>query len=339
MRKLRIAQVAAPLLPVPPKTYGGTEKIVSFLTESLVERKHNVTLYASGDSMTRARLKSIFPKSLMVWDNPIIPFTNVGFAYNDEKKFDIIHNHAGAAGIALAKYLKTPVVTTLHNSYLTPGRADFDYYKNACYYVAISNKQMQNLGGLKFAGMVYNAIDINKFKYAKKKKDYFLFFSNITEVKGPDIAVRIAKKAGVKLKMAGKLDEQKQALFNKEIKPFIDNKRIEYLGMINDQKKFELYRDAKALLMPLQWEEPFGLVMVEAMASGTPVIAFKRGSVPELVKDGETGFVVRTPEEMIKALDKVDQISPFACREWAKSEFSIERMTDGYEQVYESILE
>ncbi len=339
MRKLRIAQVAAPLLPVPPKTYGGTEKIVSFLTEGLVEKGHDVTLYASGDSKTKAKLKSIFPKSMMIWDNPIIPFTNVGFAFDDADKYDIIHNHAGAAGIALARYVDTPVVTTLHNSYLSPGRSDFDYYKDACYYVAISNKQMQNLHGLKFAGMVYNAIDMKKFKYGKEKKDFFLFLSNITEVKGPDVAVRVAKKAGIKLIMAGKLDDQKVGFFNHKVKPYIDGKKIRYLGMVDNKTKFELYRDAKALIMPLQWEEPFGLVMVEAMASGTPVIAFKRGSAPEIVRDGETGFIVETPEQMIKAIKKVDDISPYTCREWVRDQFGVERMINGYEQIYESILE
>ena len=338
MKKMRIAQVAAPLLPVPPQTYGGTEKIVSFLTEGLVKRGHDITLYASGDSRTGAKLKSIFPKSMMIWDNPIIPFTNVGFAYDDADKFDIIHNHAGAAGIALAKHIDTPVVTTLHNSYLTPGRPDYEYYKNACYYVAISNKQMQNLGGLKFGGMVYNAIDIDKFKYRKKKEDFFLFLSNITEVKAPDIAVRVAKKAGVRLKIAGKLDDMKKGFYNKEIKPFVDGKKIQYLGMVDDKTKFDLYSKAKALIMPLRWEEPFGLVMIEAMASGTPVIAYKRGSVQELVRDGETGFVVNTPNEMIKAMKKVDQISPYECRNWVKEQFSVQRMVESYEQVYEGIV-
>lgn len=338
MRKLKIAQVAAPLLPVPPKTYGGIEKIASYLTEGLVQKGHKVTLYASGDSKTKAKLKYIFPKSLMVWDNPILQFTNVDFAYQEADDFDIIHNHAAQAGIALAKYVKTPVVTTLHNAYLSPGRPDFDYYKNACHYVAISRSQIRNLRGMNFAGVVYNAVDFSKFKFSSEKKDFYLFFSNISEVKGPDIAVRIAKKAGIKMKMAGKLDIQKQDYYNKEVKPFVDGKRIKYLGMVTDKQKFDLYRDAKALIFPLQWEEPFGLVLIEAMASGTPVIAFNRGSVPEIVKHGETGFVVKTPQEMIKALKKVDRISPEACRDWATGQFSIDKMISGYEEVYEKIL-
>lgn len=338
MRKLRIAQVAAPLLSVPPKTYGGTEKIVSFLTEKLVERGHKVTLYASGDSVTNAKLKSIYPKHKMIWDNPLIQATNVDFAYHNADDFDIIHNHAAHLGIALAKSISTPVVTTLHNSYITPGTPEFKYYKDVCYYVAISKKQMELLNGLKFAGMVYNAIDFSKFKFGKEKKDFYLFLGNITKVKGPDIAVRIAKKMGIKLKFAGKMDIQEQGFFEKEIKPFFDGKNIQYLGMVSDKEKFELMRDAKALVFPLQWEEPFGLIMVEAMLSGTPVVAFNRGSVPEIVKHNETGFVVKTTGEFMKALRKVDRISPETCREWVKSRFSIEKMTDGYERIYEKIV-
>jgi len=337
MRRLKIAQVAAPLLSVPPKTYGGTEKIVSFLTEGLVQRGHKVTLYASGDSVTKAKLKSVYPKYKMVWDNPLIQATNVDFAYEDADDFDIIHNHAAHLGIALAKKINTPVVTTLHNSYITPGTPEFSHYKDACHYVAISKKQMQLLKGLKFGGVVYNAIDFTPFKFSKEKKDFYLFLGNITRVKGPDIAVRIAKKMGIKLKFAGKMDVQERGFFEKEIKPFFDRK-IEYLGMISDKQKYELLGDAKALVFPLQWEEPFGLIMVEAMLSGTPVVAFHRGSVPEVVKHGKTGYVVRTMSDFMKALRNVDKISPEDCRQWVESNFSIDKMVSGYERVYDKIL-
>ena len=340
--KFKIAQLAAPLLSTPPKGYGGTERVVSMLTEELVRRGHQVTLYATRDSRTRADLKFLYRKAVGINNyKPIIMLTQAARAFDDADDFDVIHNHEAEYGITLSRFVRTPVLTTLHNDYLNPRRRkmEFGFFKDSCYYAFISRNQHSRLRGLKYGGVVYNATDTARYRLKEEKKDYFLFLGNVYRHKGPHIAIRVAKRLGTKIYITGKYDKGKQEKwFEKYIRPQIDGKRIIFHGILSFRKKLELYQNAKALLFPIQWEEPFGLVMIEAMACGTPVVAYNRGSVPEIVKHGETGFIANTYDEFLKYSKRVDEIEPKACRRWVEKKFSIRAMTDGYEKVYKKII-
>lgn len=337
--KLRIAQFSPPIIPTPPPLYGGVEKIASHVTEELTRRGHDVTLYATGDSKTRAKLKYMYKKAVGINKyDPSQGIAHGGMSFDDADRFDIIHNHYGIFGIALARYVKTPVVTTMHNDYCIPGTPEWHYFKRACHYVTISRKQQQRNRGLNIVQTVYNAIDTNKYPLQKDKDDFLLFLGNMWVMKGPDIAIKIAKDLKKKLVMVGKIDKKYEDFFIENIKPHIDGKRVVYYDNVSEKKKVELYRRAKCLLFPIRWEEPFGLVLIEAMSCGTPVVGFGRGSVPEIVDHGRTGFVVNNYKQFLESVKKIDQIDPETCSKHVKETFSIEKMTDGYEEVYRKIL-
>lgn len=342
---MRIAQVAPPYVSVPPKLYGGTELVASLLTEELVKRGYDITLYATGDSITQAKLKSLYPKPLGIFGvgskryDPGYDLANINFALKDADQYDIIHSHTGVFGASYARFIETPLVTTLHNDVVTPGTEPFESFKDTCWWVAISKKQMQNLSGLKFAGVVYNAIDTSKYQVEEKKENYLLFFGNICADKGPDVAIEVAKRLGLKLIMSGKIDDGvNREFYESEIKPKIDGKMVEFYPEVDHQTKQDFFGKARAFLFPIRWEEPFGLVMPESMACGTPVIAFPRGSVPEVIVDGETGFLVNNVDEMVEAVKKVDHISPYKCREHAEKYFSVQKNADDYIKIYEKII-
>lgn len=340
---MRIAQIAQVCVSVPPKKYGGSELVVSLLTEELVRRGHDVTLFAAGDAQTKAELHYIYDEAVgFEKDSPIMHLASVSEAFkyiNDDGRFDIIHNHAGHWGITLSQFSETPVVTTLHNDYFIPGDPAFEYFRDIGYYVAISRNQMKMLAGLNFAGMVYNAIDTTIYTLTREKEDYLLFFGNMSRAKGADIAVKTALDLRKKLIICSKIDGgANQDFFDAEVKPYVDNKRIIFYPPVGQKTKHDMFSKAKCFLFPVAWEEPFGLVMIEAMACGTPVVAYKRGSVPEVIKDGQTGFVVETYEEFLAAVKKVDQISPEACRQHVEENFSVQKMTDGYIEVYRTII-
>jgi glycosyltransferase involved in cell wall biosynthesis len=343
MKKLRIAQIAPLWFPIPPQKYGGTERVVSYLTEGLVKRGHRVTLFASGDSKTRAKLISITKKHLIArgvpwqdwwWNN-----LNYSFAFERAKEFDLIHSHWTPVGMFFQGIVKTPVLHTLHN---IPRKTDhrwpiFRYYKNSNV-VFISKKQKVNsLVRFKNEWVVYNGLDISQFKFNLSPKNYFIWIGRICPDKGTDLAIKIAKKRGIKLLLAGQLQPMYQDFFKKEIKPHLGQK-IKYIGELSQAQLSSFYGSAKALIYPHRWQEPFGLVMIESMACGTPVIAFNRGSVPEIVKDGKTGFVVNSIKEAVEAVKKIDQINRLDCRKWVEEKFTVEKMVDNYERVYYKIL-
>ena len=340
---MRIAQITQVCVPVPPKEYGGTELVVSLLTEELVRRGHDVTLFATGDAQTKAELHYIYDEATSLEkEKPIQHLASVSEAFKYIREaggFDIIHNHAGPWGMTLAQFSKTPVITTLHNDYLLPDTPEFDFFKNIGSYVAISENQRKLHAGLNYAGVVYNAIDTNLFTLERKKDDFLLFFGRINKEKGAGIAVKMARDLHKKLIISGKIaNTSEHDFFKTTIKPFIDNEQIIYYPPVGHETKHDLFSKAKCFLFPIDWEEPFGLVMLEAMACGTPVVAYKRGSVPEVIKDGQTGFVVETYEEFLAAVKKVDQISPEACRQHVEENFSVQRMTDRYLEVYRTII-
>jgi len=348
-KKLRIAQVAPLWLPIPPEKYGGTEWIIYYLCEGLKKRGHQVTLFASGDSRVSVKLIPVAKKSLLKeklpWKFLDYNVYSLSLVTKKAKYFDIIHTHIDLTEIFFPQFSLTPFVHTIHNPLYTSSNSAagkhrlylLNKFKNNNY-ITISNSQKKLCPyKLNFVANVYNGINLKEFKLNLKPKDYFLWAGRIDRYKGIENAIKIAKKAKVKLILAGRLDEAQKEYFEKNIKPHL-NKNIIFIGEYSKSQKSKLFGAARAFLYPILWEEPFGLVMVEAMACGTPVIAFNRGSVPEVVKDKKTGFVVNNINEAVKAVKKIDQIKREDCRKWVEEKFTVERMVDEYEKVYYEVL-
>lgn len=345
---MRIAQVSPLEERVPPLTYGGIELVVSLLTDELVRRGHEVTLFASGDSHTIAQLKSVYPRALR--SDPTIPqfdayeLLQLSQVYEQAAEFDIIHSHTGYMALPFTKLVKTPTVHTLH--YSRPHSHDlFNYYRHQPY-ISISNAQ--RLGGpeanplnLNFIRTVYNGINLDDYPFQAQPQTppYLAFLGRLSPEKGPQHAIAIAKQIGWPLKMAGKVDALNRKFFESEIAPQIDGKQIQYLGETDHATKVALLRNAAVTLFPITWSEPFGLVMIESMATGTPVIGIRLGSVPEVIADRKTGFVCQTVAEMASLIPAALKLDRRVCREHVLQNFSVARMVDEYEGVYKQILQ
>ena len=354
-RKLKIAQVSPLWYPVPPKGYGGTEWVVSKLTEELINRGHQVTVFASGDSKTKAKLVSVTKKNLYSMGVPWLfdswNITNLIEAFSRAKDFDIIHTHIDVYDPIFRAQCSTPSIATLHNPFWPKGKKGkgkwYAYHgRELLYnrfpklpYVAISdNYREQCRSKIKFVKTIYHGIDISKLKFNPNGGDYFVWFGRFAENKGAHIAIKIAKKLGLKLLLAGKaVSPENKKYLEENIKPSL-TKNIKFIGEITEKEKPAFLGNAKAFLYPLQWEEPFGITMIEAQACGTPVVSFARGSVPEVVKDKKTGFVVKTENEMLKAVKNVSKISRKECRKWTEDNFTIQKMTEKYEEVYYQLI-
>lgn len=337
--KLKIAQVAPLWFSIPPKKYGGTERIISLLTEELTKRGHKVFLFASADSKTKAKLISVAKKGLreqeIPWQDWFWNNLNHSLAFEMAKKFDVLHCHWNILGAYFQRFVKQPVLHTLHN---TPVSSDhrwkiFDYYKKDLNVVFLSQNQ-QKLSPIRFKKewVVYNGIDLSKFRFRARAEDFLLWVGRICPAKAPDIAIQVAKKIGANLILVGQLQPMEQDYFNKKIKPHL-SKKIKYLGELKQEELSRLYGKAKALLYPAVWQEPFGLIVIESMACGTPVIAFKKGSLPEIISK-ETGFVAKNINEMVRAVKSVDKIKRSNCRKRVEEHFSYQRMVDDYEKIY-----
>ena len=338
---MRIAQIAPLAEPVPPEMYGGTERVVSLLTEELVRRGHQVTLFASGDSETEARLVSVTREALRLRPDDVDPnlhlMLELGLVFERAEQFDVIHSHVDYFGLPFARLVRTPVLTTLHGRLDLPGlRTIYERYDTAPL-VSISDNQREPIPGANWAATVYNGTDLNSFTFREEVGDYFAFVGRICPEKNVEGAIAIARRTGVPLRIAAKVDPVDVDFYESVIKPLIDGRHVEYLGELGDVDKDELLGSARALLFPVDWPEPFGLAMTEAMACGTPVLALRRGSVPEVVEDGVTGFVRDSEEDLADVADEVTTLSRRACRERVERYFSVEVMTDGYEAVYESL--
>lgn len=346
-RKLRIAQIAPLWVRIPPKKYGGIELIIYHLANQLVERGHKVTLFASGDSITKGKLVSIRKKPLLddgvKWTDQAFSLLNITEVFSRRKDFDIIHCHNDILELYFASLMGTPTVHTMHNPLHSDkkinGRREVLREFRHLNYVSISKSQRALSDvNLHIVQNVYNGIDVHSFKFVKKPQDHFLWIARVDKYKGIGNAIAAAERAKEKLLMAGRLDYTQEAYFKQSIKPHLDGRRIKFIGEIGGNQKNAFFGSGKALLYPIEWPEPFGLVMVEAMACGTPVIGFRKGSVPEIVKNGVTGFVVDTIPEMMRAMKKIHTIDRRKCREWVEQKFSISAMVDGYERVYEKVL-
>lgn len=340
---MKIAQIAPLWERVPPPAYGGTELIVGLLTEELVRRGHEVTLFASGDSITSAELVSIHPQALRldptVKDYGVYDLLNLCRVYEQADQFDIIHSHVGCSALPYANLVKTPTVHTLHGIF-TPDNEKLFIHAKKQPFVSISHSQREVRLNLNCVSTVYNGIDPNRYTYHPQPDNppYLAFLGRMSLEKGPHLAIEIAKRTGLPLKMAGKVDPVDREFFATQVKPHIDGKQIEYLGEATHEDKSPLLGGAIATLFPITWREPFGLVMVESMIVGTPVIAMNMGSVPEVMEHGTSGFICDTVDECVAAVSKIPHLSRQTCRDYVLENFSAKRMADGYEAVYMQLL-
>ncbi|RLG12892.1 glycosyltransferase family 4 protein [Candidatus Pacearchaeota archaeon] len=339
---MRIAQVAPLYESVPPKLYGGTERVVSYLTEELVRRGHEVILFASGDSITKANLVPICPKALRLSSNckdPIVyHLVMLEEVYKRAQFFDIIHFHTEYLHLPLAIRHDTPFITTLHGRLDLPEYIPlFKNYKSTPF-VSISNAQRKPLPWLNWEATVYHGLPEDLYKFHPKPGKYLAFLGRISPEKRPDRAIKIAEKVGIPLKIAAKVDKADEMYFKEVIKPMFKSPWVEYIGEIGEREKNEFLGNAYALLFLIDWPEPFGLVMVESLACGTPVIAWNCGSVPEIIENGKTGFIVSSLEEAEKAVYKIEKLKRENCREVFEKRFTVKRMVDEYLRVYERVV-
>jgi glycosyltransferase involved in cell wall biosynthesis len=346
---MRIAQVAPLYESVPPRLYGGTERVVSYLTEELVRLGHEVTLFASGDSQTRAKLVAACPRAL--WRDPdcreALPHhvRLLELLFQDVSRFDVLHFHCDYLHLPLLRRHPCPSVTTLHGRLHLPdlGPLVADYPEAAL--VSISDDQRRPLPGANWQATVYHGLPRGLHTYRERSGDYLAFLGRISPEKRVDRAVEIARRAGIGLKVAAKVYPEERAYFQQTVEPLLEASRpwVEFLGEVGGREKDEFLGNARALLFPIDWPEPFGLVMIEALACGTPVIGWRNGSVPEVIEDGVTGFVVDSVEEAVRAVGRVGGesggLSRRACRQAFEERFDAARMARDYVEVYRRLTQ
>ncbi|HVT09600.1 MAG TPA: glycosyltransferase family 4 protein [Polyangia bacterium] len=340
---MRIAQVSPLYESVPPKLYGGTERVVYFLTEALLDLGHEVTLFASGDSRTRASLVPVAPTALRLnahCQEQIAPHVRlVEEVMRRADEFDVIHFHVDYFGFSLASRSNVPHVTTQHGRLDIPELEPlFRMFPNEPQ-VSISNAQRGPLAFANWAGTVYHGLPPDLYRLQPGPGEYLAFLGRVSPEKRVDRAIEIALQLDMPLKIAAKVASYDQAYFEQTVKPMLADPRIEFLGEIGEKDKQDFLGNAAALLFPVDWPEPFGLVMIEAMACGTPVVAFRRGSVAEVVNEGVSGFVVDSVEEAVAATPRAIALSRVGCRADFEARFLAERMARDYVAVYESLCE
>jgi len=338
---MHIAQIAPLTEAIPPKLYGGTERVVSWLTEELIALGHQVTLFASGDSVTSARLEAGWPRALRldggVRDPNALHMVMLERVYQRAAEFDFLHFHLDYYPFSLFSRQSTPFVTTLHGRLDLPEHQPvFDTFSSVPV-VAISNSQRRPLPQANWIRTVHHGLPSQLLVPKPIKPSYFAFLGRIAPEKGIDRAIRIAQHCGVPLKVAAKVDKADQDYFHERIRPMIKSGNVEYIGEINDNDKSEFLSGAIALLVPIDWPEPFGLVMIEAMACGTPVIAYNRGSVPEIIDEGVTGFIVEDESGAIGAVDRLGHLSREKIRRRFEERFTARRMAQDYLSIYRSL--
>jgi len=340
---MRIAQIAPLAESVPPQLYGGTERVVSYLTEELVAMGHDVTLFASGDSRTKATLVPGCARALRLdpscRDPAAYQVAMVEQVLRRRDEFDVIHNHIDYLPMSLLSRQATPSLTTLHGRLDWPEFAHVYRLFRELPVVSISDAQRQPLKWMNWIGTVHHGLPEGLLWPRTARGDYLAFLGRISPEKGADAAIRIAISVGVPLKIAAKVDRADRAYFEAVVEPLLDHPLIEYIGEISDREKAAFLGDARALLFPIDWPEPFGVVLIEAMACGTPVIAFRRGSVPEVVENGVTGFIVGSDAEAVDAVDRVGSLDRSRVRREFERRFTSRRMAQDYVRLYEFLAE
>lgn len=339
---MKIAQVSPLWESVPPTLYGGTERVVSFITEELVRMGHDVTLFASGDSVTAARLEAICPKALRLISgcfNREAPMTlQMEKVFGLPGEFDLIHSHLDFLGFPLARRSTTPVLTTLHGRLDLPELAPVYREFSEQALVSISDAQRGPIPWANWQATIHHGLPHDLYTFHPDSGQYLAFLGRIAPEKCPDQAIAIAKRAGIPLRIAAKVDPADREYFRERIEPLLDHPLVEYLGEINDEEKDEFLGGACALLAPFDWPEPFGLVFIEALACGTPVLAYRRGSVPEIIDNGVTGYICDNIDEFVAAVAQVPMLDRRRCRQSFEARFTVERMVQNYLALYENII-
>jgi glycosyltransferase involved in cell wall biosynthesis len=341
---MRIAQISPLFEAVPPKLYGGTERVVYSLTEELVAMGHDVTLFASGDSITSATLAPMRDRALRLDPNVVdwiaIYMRMMELIRRRADEFDVLHFHTDYFPLSLFSRQETPFVTTLHGRLDIPEfKVIYETFPDAPF-VSISDAQRRPIPGINWARTIHHGMPADLLTPQPVKQEYAAFLGRISPEKGVDKAICIAGKAGLKLKIAAKVDKADQVYWDEQIKPLIDaSPWVEYIGEINDAQKPLFLSAAHALLFPIDWPEPFGLVMIEAMACGTPVIAFNRGSVPEVIDHGVSGFIAHDEASAVAALGRVDELDRTLVRRTFDRRFTARRMAEDYVDLYEELCE
>ena len=335
---MKIAQVAPLAEAVPPKLYGGTERVVAYLTDALVELGHDVTLFASGDSDTKAALSAVWPRALRldpdVKDHFAPLFMQLETVARRAHEFDVIHCHIDYFGYPLLRRLGTPSVTTLHGRLDLPELPPLYRLYGDIPVVSISNSQRVPLPEANFVATVPHGLPQNLLKLGAGRGGYLAFLGRISPEKAPDAAIRIAARAGIPLKIAAKVDRIDREYFKANIEPLLGQSDVEFIGEIREDQKQKFLGNALGLLFPIAWREPFGLVMIEAMACGTPVIAFENGSVPEVLENGLTGFIVHTEDQAVEAVRRTAALDRHRIRSEFERRFTAQHMAQNYLKLY-----
>jgi glycosyltransferase involved in cell wall biosynthesis len=341
---LRIGMLAPPWISVPPAGYGGVEAVVSALTEELVRQGHDVTLFCAPGSRSAATVVTLLDRShadeiersLYESDHVSRAFAKIEAA---STPFDVVHDHCGFTSIAMADRLDAPLVHTLHGQFTPSTAAFYAHHGHKARIVAISAAQLRLApAGMEADSVIPNPIELTAWPVGTRKGDHLLWIGRMTPEKGPHRAIAAARAAGVPLVLAGPIQRGQQAFFDSEIAPHLDGERVRFIGEVGGAVKRDLFAQARALLMPIRWEEPFGMVMVEALACGTPVIAFPEGAAREIVVDGSTGFLVDDEAAMATAIGRIEQINPAACRAWVADHCSVGVVAHAYVRAYRRAL-
>ncbi|MHB8490927.1 MAG: glycosyltransferase family 4 protein [Solirubrobacteraceae bacterium] len=335
--------LAPPWISVPPPGYGGVESVVSALTEALVRLGHEVTLLCAPGSHSDARIVNLLDqahpdeieRSLYEADHVARAFAVI----NLDGRFDVVHDHCGFTALAMADRIDTPVVHTLHGQFTASTASFYAHHGHKATLVAISRAQLASAPpGMRAITAIPNPIDLSRWPLQEGKGDYLLWIGRMTAVKGPHRAIAAARIAGVPLILAGVIQPGQRAFFDSEVRPHIDGDRVRFVGEVGGEIKRSLFANARGLLMPIRWDEPFGMVMVEALACGTPVIALAEGAARELVVEGETGFLVADEAAMAAAVGQLPRIAPAACRRWVAEHCDVGVVAQAYERAYRAAM-
>lgn len=334
---MKVAVLSPVAWRTPPRHYGPWEQVASNIAEGMVGKGVEVTLFATGDSVTKSKLEAICEQGYeedRTQDAKVLECLHISNLMEKAGQFDLIHNNFDFLPLTYSGLINTPVITTIHGFSSQKIVPVYKKYNDRGYYVSISNSDRSP--DLKYLATVYNGLNVDEFQFNAEAGDYLLYFGRIHHDKGAAEAIQIAKKAGRKLLIAGII--QDEGYYKREVEPYIDNEQIIYVGHAGPEKRNELLGKAAALLHPINFNEPFGMSVAESMLCGTPVIAFNRGSMPELIKDRETGFLVNTVNEAAEAVSELRNIDRAYCRQWSEANFSSQKMVDDYYRLYQHIL-
>lgn len=338
---MRIGLIAPPFIPVPPVCYGGTELFVAHLAEGLSRLGHDVVVYANGESTVATEIRWYYHQTMWPpkgdFSETLKEVTHTAWAIRDASETcDVIHLN-NTFGLPYSRFVNVPFVCTIHHPH-EDGLSDFYCQYPDINYVTIA-EHCRKLEPMPNVQTIHHGIDIAKYQFSARKQPYLSFLGRIVPVKGVHLAIEVAKKTGIPLKIAGEVQPMFRDYFEQKIKPQIDGRFIEYLGEADFAAKNELLANSMALLFPIEWDEPFGLIMIEAMACGTPVLALPPGSVPEVVSDGVSGYICASVEEMAKRVADLDKLNPAMVRQYAEERFSVERMARSYAELYSSVVD